>query len=66
MTKYIVKNCPACCNYAGKYSCENNHDEQGGDTYCENISDCLLKQIYLKNPLADDILNLLEIEEVNE
>lgn len=43
--KYIIKNCPACCNYAGIYSCEDNHDEQGRDTYCENIENCLLKRI---------------------
>lgn len=46
--KYIIKNCPACCNYAGKYACEDNHDEQGRDPYCENISDCLFKQIVEK------------------
>ena len=45
MNKYIIKNCPACCYYAGVYGCEDNHDKQGRDTYCEKISDCLLKQI---------------------
>ena len=43
--KYIIKNCPACYNYNGKYSCENNHDEQGRDTYCEKINDCIIKEI---------------------
>ena len=89
--KYIIKNCPACYNYDGKYGCEDNHDEQGRDTYCENISDCSLKKIvdkctdkanlckncmgnFLLNGcekcpfdtkgLAQEILNLLEIEEV--
>lgn len=45
MTKYIIKNCPACYNYDGKYGCEDNHDEQGRDVYCEKIDNCLLKRI---------------------
>ena len=43
--KYIIKNCPACYDYNGKYGCENNHDEQGRDTYCEKINDCIMKEI---------------------
>ena len=45
MRKYIIKNCPACYDYEGKYGCEDNHDEQGRDTYCECITDCVMKQI---------------------
>lgn len=48
MSKYIIKNCPACYNYEGKYGCEDNHDAQGRDTYCECINDCILKQIVEK------------------
>lgn len=43
--KYIIRNCPACYDYEGKYGCEDNHDEQGRDTYCELVTDCVLKQI---------------------
>ena len=43
--KYIIRNCPACYDYEGKYGCEDNHDEQGRDTYCECITDCVMKQI---------------------
>ena len=74
MSKYIIKNCPACYYYASVYGCEDNHDEQGRDTYCEKISDCLLKQIVEKlkeHPFCDcscgdDILSLLDINEVEE
>lgn len=76
--KYIIKNCPACYDYEGKYGCENNHDEQGRDTYCECITDCLLKQIVDECKRAlnysqcncgaisnlVNILNLLDIQEV--
>ena len=43
--KYVIKNCPACYLYSNKYGCEDNHDEQGRDTYCELIDDCVMKNI---------------------
>lgn len=76
MNKYIVKNCPACCEYTQSYCCEDNYDEQGRDTYCELINDCLIKQVIKKchnelgrvrtigkDIMAKEILQLFDIEE---
>lgn len=74
MNKYIVKNCPACCEYTQSYCCEDNYDEQGRDTYCELINDCLIKQVIEKCKyyqerqiedefLSNEILQLFDIEE---
>jgi len=61
LNKYIIKNCPACIYYAGVYCCEDNHDTEGRDTYCENIDNCVMKQIYekcentiIQNPNQED------------
>ena len=45
MNEYVVKNCPACCEYTQIYCCEDNYDSQGRDTYCELIDNCLIKQV---------------------
>jgi hypothetical protein len=40
MSKYIIKNCPCYTSKGGYYDCWANQD-----TWCENITDCVLKQI---------------------
>ena len=65
--KYIIKNCPAINDRLCKL--------EKGLTHCVDVSNCILKQIVEKckenyanenHGLADEILSLLEIEEVNE
>lgn len=73
MSKYIIKNCPACFLCSDKHVCDENNDK-----YCKDITDCVLKQIvekcklfqnnYLVNDgvqlLTTNILNSLDIQEV--
>jgi len=64
--KYIVKNCPCYTSKGGYYDCWANQD-----TWCENITDCVIKQVIEKckqAPIldADWILKLFDIEEINK
>lgn len=76
MSKYIIKNCPACYLCSNKYICDENNDK-----YCKDITDCVLKQIVElckgsirenerdiyragRMSLAINILGLLDIQEV--
>lgn len=76
--KYIVKSCPCYTSKGGYYDCWANQD-----TWCENITDCVIKQAIEKcmheahgDPwqivragdvfLANDILKLFDIEEINK
>lgn len=71
--KYIVRNCPCIYkSYRTNYDCDY-------DGPCEDCTNCLIKQLIEKcreyedayfdndwsNGLADEILQLFEIEEVN-
>jgi hypothetical protein len=74
---YIVKNCPC---YNKDYSCQSKDNITG--KYCQNCTDCVIKQITeLCNDekeqetdplnssgisLAQKILDLLDIEEINK
>ena len=72
MKKYVVKNCPA--RDFGYRTC------YGSTSECQNITNCLLKQIIkkckeyeyckygaiqIRNPLVDEIYELLNIQEVD-
>ena len=68
MTKYIVKNCP--CYELGK--CNNEHI---GDEYCQDCTDCTIKQVVKickkyscilseRGILASLILQTLQVQEV--
>lgn len=50
MTKYIVKNCP--CYELGK--CNNEHI---GDEYCQDCTDCTIKQVV---EMCKDVLDHAE------
>lgn len=50
MTKYIVKNCP--CYELGK--CNNEHI---GDEYCQDCTDCPIKQVV---EMCKDVLDHAE------
>lgn len=80
MSKYIVvKNCPAI-RHNDEFELDNRCDANNVNCFfCENISDCLIKQVIDKcnselgerqtigrNDLAKDILNMFEIERVKE
>lgn len=71
---YIVKNCPCYTLKGGYYDCWANPD-----TWCENITDCVIKQMIetctniinttFSNEcfeLAKEIINLFDIEEINK
>ena len=70
--RYCVKNCPV---FNAKHEICNKKSKV---IYCKNITDCLLKQIVEKCKsrsensfdnsflFAEDLLELLEIEEVDE
>lgn len=86
--KYIIKNCPATYqNFEDKFVCTTQIKEKGFPFYCQDCTDCKLKQIvelckniksinktnsyvgeYIeftqRSPLADEILELLDIQEV--
>lgn len=78
MKKYVIKNCPVTFqNIDNEYVCPSVCRQEGFPIYCENTTNCLLKRIvelcepYLNLEnfessyfLAEDIVELLEIEEV--
>lgn len=48
--KYIIKNCPAFNDIPNMYGevygyCDNEHDIDLNKCMCENITDCVMKQI---------------------
>lgn len=50
MSKYIIKNCPAFNDMPNMYDeiygyCDNEHGIDLNKCMCENITDCVLKQI---------------------
>lgn len=71
MSKYVIKNCPCYTPKGGYYDCWANQD-----TWCENIIDCVLKQIVSRlnnfaedygldaGFYADELLSYLDIQEV--
>lgn len=67
--EYIVKNCPCYALKGGYYDCWANQD-----TWCENVTDCVIKQVIEKckeHPFkdcacGDEILQLFDIEEINK
>ena len=77
MSKYIIRNCPACLPMTKLCDCENM-DKAG--MYCWDCTDCLLKQIVelcketleqendpintLEMSFAQKILKPLDIQEV--
>ena len=76
MKKYVVKNCP---NVYGSYKSDYDCDLKD-NTCCENFTNCLIKQVIEKCKkemqesekwkihgylLADDILQLFDIQEVD-
>jgi len=77
MSKYIIKNCPAILPMTKL--CDNENMKNPPD-FCENITDCLLKQIVelckeewdlrpdmnIDDNSPKEVLQLLEIEEVDE
>ena len=87
MSKYVIKNCPAYNDMPNMYNeiygyCDNEHDIDLDKCMCENITDCVMKQIvekckntqflstknrhdlYAVQVFANDILQLLDIQEV--
>lgn len=53
MSKYIIKNCPAYNDMPNIFGevygyCDNEHDIDLNKCMCENITDCVLKQIVEK------------------
>lgn len=78
MSKYVVRNCPACTispNCCTQYHLNNGHSKD-----CSDISDCLIKRVIdgLKRVdtvdmedfdrwcFAEQILDMFEIQEVEE
>ena len=76
--KYVILNCPA---YKGSTPDETDWQDYTacghytGGVYCQDETDCLLKQIVEKcndtkeaghNELANKILELLDIQEIEE
>lgn len=76
--KYIIRNCPAIYGIDDGFLCSYRQDEES-EKYCYDCTDCVLKQIIEKcknelqvqnnwwcgaKPLAQEILQLLQIEEV--
>ena len=47
MSKYIIKNCPAIYGIDDGFLCSYREDEEG-EKYCYDCTDCLLKQIVEK------------------
>jgi hypothetical protein len=82
MSKYIIKNCDNYTNLDEFRTCSSTIQNRKGCYCCKDITDCPLKQIvelcnkqlnsfkigvYTANDiLANNILKLLEIEEVDE
>lgn len=74
--KYIIKNCPAMLVSKNIYYCTDLYNLDEKEQFCEDKRDCLLKQIaerckarsekFFSFLFAQEILNLLEIEEMDE
>ena len=79
--KYIIRNCPSIYqNFEDKFVCTTQIKQKGFPCYCQDCTDCVMKQIvelcgkyhiidagYQKvaiNYLSSDILKLLDIQEV--
>jgi hypothetical protein len=73
--KMIIRNCPATYqNFEDKFVCTSQIKEKGFPFYCQDCTDCLLKQIVEKcmedwEDMATDrfqreLLDLLDIQEV--
>lgn len=46
MSKYVIKNCPATYkNYEDRFVCTTQKKEKGFPFYCQDCTDCVLKQI---------------------
>lgn len=64
---YIVKNCPCYTSKGGYYDCWANQD-----TWCANVTDCVIKQVIEKCKKHNntypvwEILNIFDIEEINK
>lgn len=66
MIKYIVKNFPATYqNFENKFVCTSQIKQNGFPFYCQNCTDCLIKQIVERANLCltPEVIELLEIEE---
>ena len=71
---YVIRNCPATYqNFEDKFVCTSQIKVKSFPFYCQNCTDCLLKQIANKcmeryvgfleeSFIKDEILNLLQIE----
>lgn len=73
--EYIVRNCPCYTSKGDYYDCWANQD-----TWCENITDCVIKQVIEKcnkyksiYPVMssvyifiNEILDMFDIEEINK
>lgn len=58
--KYIIRNCPSTYqNFEDKFVCTTQIKEKGFPFYCQNCTDCLLKQIV---ELCKDYYKNCEIE----
>lgn len=77
MSKYIIKNCPSTYqNFEDKYICTSQVKQRGLTLYCQDCTDCVIKQIAKKcrlqvqgigmsgKNLAEKIFGLLDIQEV--
>lgn len=73
MTKYIVKNCPACI-INGQCAMNGEHDSPFEPVPCKDRTDCPIKQIVEKclpqshipevDDLKEQILQTLQVQEV--
>lgn len=68
MTKYIIKNCPACRPY-DVFGRDNEGCCYLKMEYCKDVDDCVMKQIvekcgeYWGNDLTTEVLSMLEKQE---
>lgn len=65
--KYIIRNCPSTYeNFEDKYVCTSQVKQKGFPCYCQDCTDCVLKQIVKQAGycLCPEILELLDIDEV--
>ena len=67
--KYIIRNCPCYDANGDEYDCSWEYSKE---LYCQDCTDCILKQIVKKCkkslevsycPIEQEILELLDIEE---
>ena len=46
MNKYVIKNCPATYqNFEDKFVCTSRIKQKGFPFYCQDCTDCIIKQI---------------------